>query len=295
MKQAVSKWILALATTAFFANAAVAESVQEAQLKLLQLEKQSLTQTTDLSALERSLVEVAKERDAANAELSDKKADLIQVSQKMQDAIAKHYAEPTPDNERIAQDLSRSFSLSEKMVSRRQLEVERAQRKYEDVEAQLTAAKSEQAKTVAALDAQKSRVERLKSDATALATAQAREAKAQKDLIAQQSAEAEAAQLAQEKAAQEKATAEQANKLAAEKAAAEKVAAEKTAAAKAKAEPTPTVMADIDPALTQNAKPQAAAAKAEQPTPEQAEETPSLEEQMDAINRASDSNFSTGW
>ncbi len=157
------RWPLVIFLQALIALAAHAETSQDAQLKLLQLEKQSHADANKLLELNKSLSELAAKRSQAQQELAEKEASLNTLSTEMQAAVTTHFAEPSPDHEREANKLSRSFSVAEMSVSRQRLEAERAEQNYTEAVNKIAAIKADQTPIQQTILMQKARIAELKS------------------------------------------------------------------------------------------------------------------------------------
>lgn len=264
------------------APCALAESVQEAEEKLANLAAHNQELQAQLTDLETQLTNVSKIRDKANHELIDKKADLIQVSQKLNRAIAQNDTSPSAETRRLVEDLNRSQALSEKIVSRRQLELRRAQRRYEAVLSTIGEIQTEGQQTSAHIQWQRNRIEQLKLEASIEAVEKGRRAQQQQRLERQ-------AQAAETRKSQRQ---EQTIDSASQTTAAQKpivnspaINTEKPVAASSR-----TQNAAIVDHKNSEPLPATPQEQTEEPAP-----TPTLEEQLEAINDASDEIFTTGW
>merc|ERR1712065_40502 len=163
MKNTLIRWILVISCVASFT--ASGESVDQAEMELLRLEKQSLANENDLVKMDSELPELQEALALANEALAHKQKDLTVAGSVMQKAIADHYENPNPDNEREAKRLSREFTLAEISVRRQQLEVERAERDISEVIAKIDALKQQRAAKIAAIDRQNQRLASIKAQA----------------------------------------------------------------------------------------------------------------------------------
>ena len=189
MKKTTLKWILLFGIHALFSLSAHSETVQEAQIQLLQLEKQSLAKTAQLADLETEKTQLEVDINDLRTELAEKEEELEATTNAMEKAIAKHYAEPTPESEQEADLLTRSFTLAESAVRRRQLKLDRYERKFEELIESEQQISGEQEQINNNIEAQKRRIAQLRADA-AVAAERARAAAERK---AQQAAKPEPA------------------------------------------------------------------------------------------------------
>ncbi|BFM09328.1 hypothetical protein [Halioxenophilus aromaticivorans] len=236
---------------------AQAQTIAQAELSLRKLQQQKQNLAGQLLNLQQQQSAAVASQNEADQELAQKQADLSEVLQHKRNAEIKLHTKPTAENERLVQDLKRSLELSEKIVSRRELEVSRAERRYQSITQRLVGIQRQLAATEISIDGQRTQLASLKQQATAQAQAAAAEAAKRKQQLALKAAEK-----------------------------AEKAAEAKRAVAQpAEPKPAPAEVAEA-PEIGRDA----AESEAEEPGA-----APSLDEQMDAINRASDSIFTTGW
>lgn len=201
MKIAILKWILMAGF--IFSYCAHGQSIQQAEMELLRLEKQSLSYDSDISKLTTELQPLAQQVDAAKKELDFKQGELHAAGTAMQEAINKHYTEPSSDNEREANRLSREFTLAERSVSRQKLEVERTERDYREVADKIERLKNDKQNSLALVSKQKSIIANLKAEAIAAA-----EQAANERLAAERAKQIQAEREAAEKAKREQQLAE---------------------------------------------------------------------------------------
>lgn len=253
--------------------------IQQAQQDLAALQTQYRAQPQRLVKLESELSRASQLRDKANQELIDKKTDFIQVSQDLDTALARYHATPSSETKRMVDDLARSKTLTEKMVSRRQLEVQRTQRRYDDIVEKIDSVKKAQVRTRQEIRQQQARINDLKQAVTAQAIAQAEARKARIAETANQSVTNNEAVIdppEQSIAARGEIIDPAAQPF------------ETTAVAEQSAV---TLELESNPAEPSSEATSASTA----PSSDQPDEAPTLQEQIDAINRASDDIFTTGW
>ncbi|WP_317932215.1 hypothetical protein [Halioxenophilus sp. WMMB6] len=190
MTKAVFKWVLALSFTSALATHAVAESLDQAQAKLQQLEQELSNKAPQIAELEQQMPELTGQVTKAEQLLAEKQTEMEATGSKMQAAIALNYEKPNPDNEREASKLSREFTLAELTVSRAQLELDRAARAQQDLAQQIDNLRAEESKAAEAVTYQKGHIAQMRAEmAQADATKRALAARADAD---KRRAEAEA-------------------------------------------------------------------------------------------------------
>ena len=197
MKIASIKWILFVSL--FLSVTTHSESIQQVEIELLRLEKQSLSYDSNLINLTTQLQPLAKVVEDAKTELNVKEKELKEAGAVMQAAFNKYYTDSTTENEREAKRLSREFTLAERSTSRQILEVERAERDYNEVAEKIKSLKQAKQSTLAEVAEQKARIASLKAKAIAAAN------EAEKERLAQ----ALAKKIQRQKEAEEQAKQEQ--------------------------------------------------------------------------------------